>query len=464
MVADSLRYPSSADVRYSGDVTGAYRLNDAVRFGGAFSFSSGAPFTRVIIPAAGAPRLGEPGEPAHPVRRPRPDGDYTGELAGWQVSAYLQLLNVLGRSNRVTYAGSFEHCSGDTLRGRCLQRGARGQGPLPCGPPAAPPGRPPGRVLTGMASVQREVEELFEAYHDAIYRYLVRLTGDTDLAADLAQETFIRWVDRKPDRQQPPRLALHRRHQPGRDHGRVRARRLTLLKDADETVAMGERTPGPDGDCWKPGDPRLVRQALDALPEKERTILLMQQEGFTHREIAEAIDVNPKSVGILLSRALLLAATGLAASTVGPWLVRQAQELFRDEPAAVAIPEPVAHAVRGSVVAFAPTGTDFVIELATGQEGGSLTLRISDTRSASARLMGSDGELDVVVLPASLRIANHATATADYEIVVPAHLRSLRVRVGNAEELVLAPAELGAGWSTVIGLRHGHSEPAGGPL
>jgi hypothetical protein len=160
----------------------------------------------------------------------------------------------------------------------------------------------------------------------------------------------------------------------------------------------------------------------------------------------------------------LLAATGLAASTVGPWLVRQAQELFRDEPAAVAIPEPVAHAVRGSVVAFAPTGTDFVIELATGQEGGSLTLRISDTRSASARLMGSDGELDVVVLPASLRIANHATATADYEIVVPAHLRSLRVRVGNAEELVLAPAELGAGWSTVIGLRHGHSEPAGGPL
>jgi hypothetical protein len=113
MVADSLRYPSSADVRYSGDVTGAYRLNDAVRFGGAFSFSSGAPITRVIIPEAGAPRLGPPGE----HRAPQYAGldlmaDYTGELAGWQVSAYLQLLNVLGRSNRVTYAGSFEHCNG----------------------------------------------------------------------------------------------------------------------------------------------------------------------------------------------------------------------------------------------------------------------------------------------------------------------------------------------------------------
>jgi anti-sigma factor RsiW len=160
----------------------------------------------------------------------------------------------------------------------------------------------------------------------------------------------------------------------------------------------------------------------------------------------------------------LLVATGLAASTVGPWIVRQAQELFRDEPAVVVAPEPAALSVRGSVVAFAPTGADFEIVLATGQEGGSLTLRVSDTRSASARLIGDNGELDVVVLPASLRIANHAAATADYEIVVPAHLTSLRVRVGDAEELVLAPAELGAGWSAVIGLRHGQSDPAGGPL
>jgi RNA polymerase sigma factor (sigma-70 family) len=155
-----------------------------------------------------------------------------------------------------------------------------------------------------MANLQQEVERLFEAHHDAIYRYLVGLTGDPDLAADLAQETFIRWVDRQPDHENPRAWLYTVATNLVRDHGRVGARRLTLLRNADETVAMGDRAPGPDGDLEAGEARRLVRQALDELSVKERTLLLMQQEGFTHREIAEAIDVNPKSVGILLSRAL----------------------------------------------------------------------------------------------------------------------------------------------------------------
>jgi RNA polymerase sigma factor (sigma-70 family) len=155
-----------------------------------------------------------------------------------------------------------------------------------------------------MANIQQEVERLFEAHHDAIYRYLVGLTGDPDLAADLAQETFIRWVDRQPDHENPRAWLYTVATNLLRDHGRVGARRLTLLQNAEETVAMGDRTPGPDGDLEAGEARRLVRKALDELSVKERTLLLMQQEGFTHREMAEAIDVNPKSVGILLSRAL----------------------------------------------------------------------------------------------------------------------------------------------------------------
>jgi RNA polymerase sigma factor (sigma-70 family) len=155
-----------------------------------------------------------------------------------------------------------------------------------------------------MASLEREVEELFEAYHDAIYRYLVRLTGDGDLAADLAQETFVRWVEREPDRDNPRAWLYTVATNLARDHGRVGARRLTLMQGSDRTAAMGEPAPGPDGAAEASETRRRVRKALDALPEKERTLLLMQQEGFTHREIAGVIDVNPKSVGVLLSRAL----------------------------------------------------------------------------------------------------------------------------------------------------------------
>jgi hypothetical protein len=212
----------------------------------------------------------------------------------------------------------------------------------------------------------------------------------------------------------------------------------------------------------------LAVARVDAIDPARRARSRAAVQQAAVRKVATAQPARRRFAMPFMARAAavvgLLAATGLAASTVGPWIVRQAQELFRDEPAVVVAPEPGAHVVRGSIVAFAPTGAEFVIELATGQAGGSLTLLVSDTRSASARLIGDDGELDVMVLPAALRIDNHTAATADYEIVIPAHIRSLRVRVGTAEELVLAPAELGAGWSTVIGLRHGQSEPAGGPL
>jgi RNA polymerase sigma factor (sigma-70 family) len=49
---------------------------------------------------------------------------------------------------------------------------------------------------------------------------------------------------------------------------------------------------------------RVVSAALLALSEKERTALLMQQEGFSHREIADVVGTTTGSVGTLLARAL----------------------------------------------------------------------------------------------------------------------------------------------------------------
>jgi hypothetical protein len=119
---ETLRYASSADVRHSIDATSSYRLDERWRVGSAFSFASGVPFTRVVIDETGEnpPRIEEPA--AH--RTPTYASldlllDYTGELAGVRVNAYLQLLNALGRRNRVTYAGSVDQCGSE-------------QSPLPC--------------------------------------------------------------------------------------------------------------------------------------------------------------------------------------------------------------------------------------------------------------------------------------------------------------------------------------------
>ena len=53
-----------------------------------------------------------------------------------------------------------------------------------------------------------------------------------------------------------------------------------------------------------PGTVPAVRAALQELSERDRTILLMREEGFRYAEIADAIGVKHTSVGALVARAL----------------------------------------------------------------------------------------------------------------------------------------------------------------
>ena len=43
---------------------------------------------------------------------------------------------------------------------------------------------------------------------------------------------------------------------------------------------------------------------MDQLEPRDRTVLLMREEGFTHHEIADAVGTTTKSVGTMIARAL----------------------------------------------------------------------------------------------------------------------------------------------------------------
>ena len=43
-----------------------------------------------------------------------------------------------------------------------------------------------------------DAARLFEEHHAGLYRYLLRLTGDADMAQDAAQEAFVRLLARRP--------------------------------------------------------------------------------------------------------------------------------------------------------------------------------------------------------------------------------------------------------------------------
>lgn len=149
-----------------------------------------------------------------------------------------------------------------------------------------------------------DVAGLFAEHHAPLFRYLSRLTGDPDVAEDAAQEAFVKLVERPPAPGET-RAWLYR---VGTNAAwlalRTRGRRRRLLEAAPERAPVGDAPPAPDAAAETAEVRTRVRAALDGLNEKERQILLMQQEGFRYREIAEAVGTTTQSVGTMLARAL----------------------------------------------------------------------------------------------------------------------------------------------------------------
>jgi RNA polymerase sigma-70 factor (ECF subfamily) len=149
-----------------------------------------------------------------------------------------------------------------------------------------------------------DVARLFEEHHQSLYRYLVRFAGDPDVAADAAQEAFVRLVERPPPGPVERAWLFKVATNVVMESARTRARRVRLLDASPERAPMADPPRDPH-DLVEAGDRRrVVTEALASLGEKERTALLMREEGFSHREIADAVGTTTGSVGTLIARAL----------------------------------------------------------------------------------------------------------------------------------------------------------------
>jgi len=145
--------------------------------------------------------------------------------------------------------------------------------------------------------------ELFENHHDALFRYLVRLSGDPDIAADAAQEAFVRLLDRAPMGPAERAWLFKVGTNYVLESRRTASRRGRLL-DGRGVQTMGDAPRDPHASVEADERRRVVMAALNRLSEKERVAILMREEGFSHREIAEAVGTTTGSVGTLLARTL----------------------------------------------------------------------------------------------------------------------------------------------------------------
>jgi RNA polymerase sigma-70 factor (ECF subfamily) len=150
-----------------------------------------------------------------------------------------------------------------------------------------------------------QLAELFERHHGELCRYVARFTGDPDLAEDVVQDVFVRLAEHPPRDQDRIRGWLFRAATTiAIDALRGERRHLALARDGADRLPMGEQPPDPATAVEIAESRRQVRAALAELNEKERSVLLMREEGFAHREIAEAVGTTTKSVGTMIARAL----------------------------------------------------------------------------------------------------------------------------------------------------------------
>ena len=145
---------------------------------------------------------------------------------------------------------------------------------------------------------------LFEDNYEALCRYLFRFTGDADAAADAAQEAFVRLLERPPRAESPRAWLFTVATNLALETGRTSTRRWRLLVAGAARVPHGDPVPAADARLEADARRERVQAALLALSEKERQAVLMREEGFAQREIADAVGTTTGSVGTLIARAL----------------------------------------------------------------------------------------------------------------------------------------------------------------
>jgi RNA polymerase sigma-70 factor, ECF subfamily len=132
---------------------------------------------------------------------------------------------------------------------------------------------------------------------------LQRLSGDPDLASDLAQEAFVKLLQRGDMPLTPvPWLVTVALNQFRNTRNRDERRRqlLTLVADAD---VDGLPVPHADAALLAVESQQSVRATLRQLPQREAALLLMSAEGYSYREIAATLYLTETSVGSLILRA-----------------------------------------------------------------------------------------------------------------------------------------------------------------
>jgi RNA polymerase sigma-70 factor (ECF subfamily) len=148
--------------------------------------------------------------------------------------------------------------------------------------------------------VRFDIETIFQAQYQRIARVIASVIRDPARAEDIAVEVFVKW-SRNPRAHGDNaegwlyRVAVRM--------ARNELRRRTRRSRYESLFDFIRRTPTPEELLAARQEQQRVDVVLSAIERRHAELLLLRSHGFTYDELASALELNPVSVGTLLSRA-----------------------------------------------------------------------------------------------------------------------------------------------------------------
>jgi len=149
----------------------------------------------------------------------------------------------------------------------------------------------------------RAQHQLYTQYSKAMYNIAIRITGNRMDAEDILQESFVTAFRKLGELESAAAFPGWLRRIVVNRCISLQRKKLPHFEDLEES-RVGE-WPEEDPDLLDKLDPALVHEAIKALPDGGRSILVMHAlEGYKHREIAEVLDISESTSKTQYHRAL----------------------------------------------------------------------------------------------------------------------------------------------------------------
>ena len=145
-----------------------------------------------------------------------------------------------------------------------------------------------------------DFEATFRAQYEHVARVIARVVKDRARAEELAVEVFLKfWRSPRAHGEKAEGWLYRTAVRKGLDELRHRSRRSHY----ERVLGLGRKVPTPEDVRTAAEEQERVRQVLAVIESRQAELLVLRSHGLSYDEVAAALELNPASIGTLLSRA-----------------------------------------------------------------------------------------------------------------------------------------------------------------